>query len=58
MTKEEREELGKNGRAHVLKNYNMEDFAKKWDESFTDAVENYGSWDTRKNHQAWTLTEV
>jgi glycosyltransferase involved in cell wall biosynthesis len=58
MTKEEREELGKKGRNHVLTNYNYEGFGKKWDELFSYVYNEHGSWDTRKNYQNWELKEI
>ncbi len=58
MTQEERDELGRKGRAHVEKNYNFEDFCKTWDETLTDVHKRYGSWDTRKEYQAWKLMEI
>tara|TARA_R110000824_G_scaffold3106_2_gene14234 strand:- start:2955 stop:4220 length:1266 start_codon:yes stop_codon:yes gene_type:complete len=58
MTKEEREELGKKGRNHVLTNYNYEEFGKKWDELFSYVYNECGSWDTRKNYHNWELKEI
>ena len=58
MKKEEREELGRKGREHVMKNYNFENYIKKWDEIFTDVHERLGSWENRKNYKSWTFEEV
>ena len=58
MTSEDREKLGKKGRAHVLKNYNFEDFKKKWAKQMLDIHERYGSWENRKGHEAWKLVEI
>tara|TARA_R110002074_G_scaffold202324_1_gene370143 strand:+ start:1889 stop:3157 length:1269 start_codon:yes stop_codon:yes gene_type:complete len=58
MSKEEREELGRKGREHVMKNYNFENFAKQWDELFTMVSEEWGSWDNRRNHQRWVVKEI
>jgi glycosyltransferase involved in cell wall biosynthesis len=58
MTKEERQELGQKGRAHVEKNYNFEEYSKNWDDLLTNVHENLGSWDTRKNYQSWKLMEI
>jgi len=58
MSKEEREELGKKGRNHVLKNYGFDHFQQKWVETMDHVIEKYGSWDTRKNYQNWSLEEV
>ena len=55
---EKREELGKAGREHVLKNYNFDDFAKQWEKIMLDTYEKCGSWDTRKNYKSWELQAV
>ena len=55
---EDRRSMGYRGRQHLLKNYSMESFAKKWDDVLTEVVERCGSWETRKNYQAWELKEV
>ena len=56
--KEEREELGRKGRQHVITNYNREEIMKKWDDLFTRIYEENGSWENRKNYQSWELKEV
>jgi len=58
MTKEEREELGKNGREHVMKNYNFDEFSQKWVNLIDSVVENYGSWETRAGYNRWEMLEV
>ena len=58
MKKEEREELGRKGREHVMKNYNFENYIKKWDEIFMDINQRHGSWENRKNYKSWTFEEV
>jgi glycosyltransferase involved in cell wall biosynthesis len=58
MSTEERNKLGDLGMKHVAKNYNFENYAKKWDEVFTHACDKYGSWENRKNYQAWSCREV
>ena len=58
MTREERKEMGARGREHVLKNYNYENFVKRWDEIFTEIHDQKGSWENRKNYQGWRLEEV
>jgi len=55
---EERKEMGRKGRQHVLKNYNLEKNMKKWDELLTMIHEKHGSWDTRKNYKSWELIEA
>jgi glycosyltransferase involved in cell wall biosynthesis len=58
MTEEERRELGKKGREHVMKSYNYDNFAKQWDELFTYVYDELGSWENRKGYDSWTLKEV
>jgi len=58
MDREEKELLGHMGRQHVLNNYNMEKFAKQWDEILSHTVEKFGSWDTRTDYKSWRLSEV
>ena len=58
MSKEDREEMGLKGREHVLKNYSLEEFSKKWEELFTHVEERHGSWDSRKKYKSWKLLEV
>ena len=58
MTKEEREELGKKGREHTMKNYNFENFSKVWEKTLTTIHEEMGSWETRRGYKAWELKEL
>ena len=58
MTQEEREALGKKGRQHVAKNYNFEDFNKRWIDLMTGIHEQSGSWDTRKGYKRWEAIEI
>ena len=55
---ENRAELGKAARKHVLKNYNFGNFAQQWEKILLDTYEKYGSWNTRKNYKAWELRAV
>ena len=55
---ENRVELGKAGREHVLQNYNFENFAKQWEKIMLNTYEKHGSWDTRKNYKSWELRAV
>ena len=58
LSKEERAEIGKMGRDHVMKNYNFKDFGKKWDEVLSNLHKKYGSWENRKEYNSWELIEV
>ena len=55
---EERQEMGRKGRQHIMKNYNLEKNMQHWDDLLTMVSEKYGSWDTRKNYKSWELIEV
>lgn len=58
MTKEEREEMGKKGRKHVMENYSFAKYSGNWYEAFRHVFENFGSWDTRKNYKHWSIEEL
>ena len=58
MKREERNSLGAAGRQHVLKNYNFEDYKKKWVDLIDDVHKRHGSWENRKNYSPWTLKRV
>ena len=58
MSKSERKKMGKKGRNHVIKNYNFDDYGKRWVELLLDIHERHGSWENRKNYESWTLQEV
>ena len=58
MSKEEREELGRKGREHTMKNYNFENFCKTWEKTLTTIHEEMGSWDTRRGYKTWELKEL
>jgi glycosyltransferase involved in cell wall biosynthesis len=58
MSKEERKKLGAMGREHVLSNYNYDQYCNKWVEIIDTVCEKYGSWENRKNYQAWSFSKV
>jgi len=58
MGKDARMSLGKDGRGHVMKNYNFEDFNKKWIDELLQVHEKYGSWTNRKNYKSWKIQEI
>jgi glycosyltransferase involved in cell wall biosynthesis len=58
LSKEEREELGRKGRHHVITNYSREKIMKKWDDLFTNLYNELGSWETRKNYKGWEFKEI
>jgi glycosyltransferase involved in cell wall biosynthesis len=54
----ERAKLGKLGFEHVKKNYNFQDFNKRWIDAMLHIHEKHGSWETRKNYEAWEFIEL
>ncbi len=58
MSKEEREELGRKGRQHVLDNYGIDQYIKMWDETLTKVHEEHGSWSTRAHKKCWEMKEI
>ena len=58
MPESERRELGKMGRQHVMKNYNFQNFEKKWEEVMDSIYEKHGSWENRKNYKSYKLIEI
>jgi len=58
MSREERKALGKKGREYVMKNYNFENFNKKWIEIFDNTYKTHGAWESRKGYKSWELLEV
>ena len=46
------------GMKHVRENYNFEDFENSWIKKIDDVSQKYGSWNTRKQYNRWTLKEV
>jgi len=58
MSEKERTALGKAGKEHVENNYNYDKYLNQWNEILTSVNERYGSWETRKNYQSWTLEEI
>jgi glycosyltransferase involved in cell wall biosynthesis len=58
MSRHQRKELGLKGREHVVKNYSLKEFAKKWEETMDKFIEDNGSWDSRKNYNGITFEEI
>lgn len=58
MTDQERSDLGKLGRQHVLNNYSLEIYKQNWIKTFKMIEEKFGSWESRNNYQSWKLMEV
>ena len=58
MPKDERIEMGKKGREHVIANYGIETYVDNWYKVFQKVFDTYGSWDTRKNYNKWEMFEL
>ena len=58
MPAEERAALGKAGREYVMKEYNYNDYCSNWVDLINNVTDTYGSWETRKNYQSWSLKEI
>ncbi len=41
-----------------LKNYNFEDYGKKWVDLLLSVHEKYGSWENRKGYKSWEMTKI
>ena len=58
LGEEGRRIMGTKGRAHVLENYNFNNFEKQWVDLMLKLHEDEGSWKTRKNYNGITFKEV
>ena len=58
MSPEERAELGKAGRNHVIENYSFDKYQDGWVKIMDDVHKKNGSWDTRKNYSVWELIKI
>jgi len=58
MSREERKQLGLKGRQHVLNQYSLGDFAKKWEQVMDKFTEDNGSWATRKGYNGVSFEEI
>jgi len=58
LSPQDRLEMGRKGRAHVLENYNFQKFKDRWVELMLKIHEEQGSWETRKGYSSITFKEV
>lgn len=58
MSREQRRNLGLDGRQHIEDNYNFGDFCQSWINLMDSVVEKYGSWENRKGYRTWDLMEI
>ena len=57
-SKEERQQMGLQGRNHVLNNYNLATYTGNWYSAFSKIFEKYGSWSNRKNYKSWEMFSI
>tara|TARA_R110000824_G_scaffold67912_5_gene175903 strand:+ start:4927 stop:6219 length:1293 start_codon:yes stop_codon:yes gene_type:complete len=50
--------MSEQGREHVLKNYNFENYEKDWVKTMDEIIEKHGSWESRVGYRRWHLSEV
>jgi glycosyltransferase involved in cell wall biosynthesis len=58
INKQKYKKMSLQGREHVSKSYNFEDYEKGWVNLMDEFIEKYGSWDTRTGYQRWHLLEI
>ena len=57
-TEEERLEMGRKGRQHVLNNYDLPTYVENWYKTFQHVFDNFGSWENRKNYKSWEMFKI
>jgi len=55
---EERAAIGAAARQYVLKQFNFDDFLKRWDNLLTEVYEKNGSWETRTGYKSYGVEVV
>ena len=58
MDEKSRIEMGYNGREHIMKNYNFDNFQKDWVKLMLKIHKREGSWETRKKINRITFKEI
>ena len=58
MSEEERASMGVKGRSYVEKEYSLDAYVKNWDKAFSEVRETFGSWDSRRGYENYTLEAV
>ena len=57
-SEEDRAEMGRLGRKHVIDNYGMAKYTGLWYQTFKEVFEEFGSWENRKNYKSWEMFEL
>ena len=55
MTPESRREMGLKGRAHTQREFNFDDFIKRWDDLFMKIHNEHGSWEDRTGYTPYEV---
>ena len=55
MSPEDRADMGRRGREHILKNYNFEETLDRWDKLMSKIYLERGSWEDRKKYKRWEV---
>ena len=50
--------MGTLGRKHVLNNYGFDKYSGLWYQTLKNVVEDFGSWENRKNYKSWSFEEL
>lgn len=58
MSAEERDEIGRKGREHMMENFNYENYGRQWVELVDHVIEKNGSWVNRKGYRSWEAIDV
>ena len=58
MSQAERAHLGEMGMKHVEENYNFENLKNRWVEIIDETCEQFGCWENRVGHKAWSLESI
>jgi glycosyltransferase involved in cell wall biosynthesis len=58
ISKQKYQKMSIQGREHVAKYYNFENYEKQWVKLMDEFIEKHGSWETRKGYKRWHLLEV
>ena len=57
MSDDDREDLGKKGREHVMNNYSMKKYISSWEKLLEDTYKKYGSWESM-DRRNWSIQKV
>ena len=58
MPEEERLEMGRKGREHVLTNYSYSKYQSRWVEIMDEVHQKWGSWNNKDQNKLWEMEVV